>query len=133
MRLPNLCMTIEALAGKPIEFLSALWALPCARLFLNPSLDSMLLHVLQLLNHMFMVGDTIDDVSVPEVPQPLTGKLGTIKTPGYVFFRGTLTKSMPALHAVRRYPLRETAVAANPFDGNPFFPGELLQLLSIVY
>ena len=122
MRLPNLCMTTGALAGKPIELLSALWALPCARLFLNPSLDSMLLYVLQLLNHMFMVGDTIDDVSVLEVPQSLTGKLRALETPGYVFFCGTSTKPMPALHAVRRCPLGETSIAANPFDGNPLVP-----------
>jgi len=80
-----------------------------------------------------MVGDTIDDMGVPEVPQPLTGKLRTLETPGYVFFCCTSTKPMPALLAVRRYPFGETSVAANPFDGDPLFPGELLQLLGIVY
>jgi hypothetical protein len=120
--IPNLRMAIRAPAREPIERLPALWTAPCCRLFFNPSLYPLLFHGMQLLDHMLMVGDTIHHMGVREVLQPLTGKLGALKTPGHLFFLGTLTKPVPTVHTVRRYPIGETSVAAKLFNGKPLFP-----------
>ena len=104
-------MTAGAVTDKPVEPFPALRATSCSFLLCHPSLDAVLLHVLQILDHMGVVRDTSDNVSVGKVPEPLTRKLIALKTPGRFLLRGALTKAAPALHTEGEYRFRQTTIA----------------------
>jgi hypothetical protein len=59
----------------------------------------MVLHILQILDHVNMVRNAIDDVDIPKIVQALAGKVIAFKTPRHVFLLGTLTKAVSALQA----------------------------------
>jgi hypothetical protein len=66
-----------------------------------------------------MVGDAVDNVNIPKIPEALAGKVAALKTPRHILFPGTLTKAMPALYTGGEYIVREATITTNFFDGNP--------------
>ena len=83
----------------------------------------MLLHILQILNDMGMVGDAIDNVNSSEFGQSLAGKFIALKTPRNVLTPRTLAKAVPAILTRGEYCFGETPIAANVPDGNSGFFG----------
>jgi hypothetical protein len=71
-----------------------------------------------------MVGDTVDNVNIPKIPEAWTGEFAALKTPRHALLFGTLTEPMTALRARGKYPVGETAVATDFFDRNSGFPGD---------
>jgi len=55
----------------------------------------------------------------------LARKVNAFKTPGHLLLFGTLTEAVPTLHAKGYYPVRETTIAANLFNGDAAFSGDL--------
>jgi len=92
-----------ALFGKPIEPLSTGYAGSCFFLFLHALLNPMFLHITQILNHVGMVRNTIDNVNLFEMVKSLTGKFITFKTPRHILLFRTLPKAVNAFSTSGKY------------------------------
>jgi len=80
-----------------------------------------------------MVGNTILDVDVLEVLQPLTGKVGTSKTPSHSMLLGALAKTMAAFFAGGHHVVRMAAVTAYFFKSKACSLSPPFQLPNIIY
>jgi len=78
----------------------------------------MLPYGLQIVNHMNMVRNAIDNVDIGKIAQPLARKVRALETPGYLFPFGTLAEAVSALHAEGYHTVGKTTITANFFDGN---------------
>ena len=94
-------VALGALTGIPVEPFPALGTTPCSFLLFCPLLDPMHLHILQILDHVGMVRDAIDNVGICKIPQPLAGKVIALKTPRHFLLTGTFTNA--ALQTMGEY------------------------------
>jgi hypothetical protein len=120
----DLSLAIGAFTGKPVKPFTALLAAPFLFLLSHPLLDAVLLHVVQVINHVSMVRNAINYVNIGKIFQPLAGKLRALKAPGYFMLPGTLTKAALALPGKDYYPVREATVTAHFFDWNSPLSGD---------
>jgi len=67
---------------------------------------------------MFMVRNTIFNVNISEVSQPLAGKVRALKAPGHFMLSGTLTEAGTALNTRRHYLIREASVTVSFLNRN---------------
>jgi hypothetical protein len=125
-------MAIRADAGKPVDPLSAPGAPPFPVHFFQPRFQVMVLDVLQLINKVFMVGDTIDDMDVFKIFQSLAGEIGALKAPGYSVLTGALSETGSALDTRWHQIVRMAAIAAHFFNGEVHVSGPLLQLSNVI-
>jgi len=125
-------MAVGAFTGMPIHGYPALRAPAFCLLLCNPGLDPLLSHVLQILDHMLMVGDPIDNMNISKIPQPLTWKVAALKTPGYLFLRSALAEPVFAYLTGGEYRVRQAAITTNLVRGDPRFTVNLLHLFSVV-
>lgn len=96
-------------------------------------LDPVFFHVLKVLNHTGMMGDTVNDMDVSEASKPAAGKLIALKTPPHPLFRGAPPKTVLALHTGGDDITGETTVAPDFFDWKAGILRDPFQLPRIIY
>jgi hypothetical protein len=79
-----------------------------------------------------MMGNTVLDVNVLEVLQPLAGKVMTFKTPCYSMLFGALTKAVTAFYTAGHHIVRMAAVTAYFFNGKAHSLSSRFQFSDIV-
>jgi hypothetical protein len=84
----------------------------------------MLLHVLKVINHLGMMGNTVDNMNIGKIFKPLARKVRALKTPGNFMLASTLAKAVRALLAEGHYSVRKTTVTANFFRGYSVLLGD---------
>ena len=80
-----------------------------------------------------MMGNTVLDVDVLEVLQPLAGKVGTLKTPCHSMPLSALAKAVAAFFSGGHHVVRMAAVTAHFFKGKACFLSPRFQLSDIIY
>ncbi|MFH1240883.1 MAG: hypothetical protein V1689_00855 [Pseudomonadota bacterium] len=121
------------MAGKPVKPFPTTGATAGLFLFLHPLLDPVFFHVLKVLDHTGMMGDTVNDVDVSEISKPAAGKVIALKTPPHPLFCGALPKTVLALHTGGENVTGETTVAANFFNWKAGLLRDSFQLPRIIY
>jgi hypothetical protein len=113
--LPDPGAAVRASACVPIQAFATLGATPFPFLLLQPILNAVFLHVIELIDQVFMVGNTVLDVDVLEVLQSLAGKVGTFKTPCDSMLLGALAKPVATFFTGGHHIVRMAAVTAYIF------------------
>jgi hypothetical protein len=131
--LPDAGAAVRASACVPIQSFAALRATPFPFLLYQPILNAVLLQVVELIDQMLMVGNTILDVDVLEILQALTRKVGTFKTPSHSMLLGALAKAMAAFFAGGHHVVRMAAVTAYFFKSKACSLSPPFQLPDIIY
>jgi hypothetical protein len=121
-------MAVGTLELVPVEPSSAFAAAAGFFLFLDPGVDPLVFHALQLFDQPGVMRNPVDDVDVQETVQPLAGEVLALKAPGHVLFLGASSKPVPAVDAVAVNSIREASVASDFVDRITCFHGGLLQV-----
>ena len=109
----DLKVAARTLTVKPIEPFLTLQTATTSFLFLHPLLHTMLPYVPQIVIHTNVMRDTVDNVNIIEVLQPLAGNARTLKTSSYTFLIRTEAKAMPAVNAGREGVIEEIPIIAD--------------------
>ena len=111
--------TAGTIQGIPVEHLSTMGAGSFFFLPFHPFLNPVILHKLQIIDHLFMVPDAVHHMDLGKILQPFAGKVRALEAPGYFLFLGTATETVPAVLAGGIDVVGKTPVASNFFDGDP--------------
>ncbi len=85
----------------PAEHLPAFATATSFFLSLDPTVDSLVSHILQLFNQFGVMRNPVDDMDIQETAQTLAGKIRAFKTPSYVVFVGTSPETCSTVDAGR--------------------------------
>ncbi len=130
--LMNRRVTSRALQGVPVEYFSTF---PAGRFFIllfYPFLGSLVLHDLEIFNHLFVVPDSVHYMNFGKILQALTGEIAALETPGYFFLLSATAETVAAVATSGVDIVGKASVATDGFDRDLIGFRHLLQFIQIL-
>ena len=106
---------------------------PFLFLLCQPIRYAVILEVVEFIDQVLVVGNTVFNVDILELLQSPAGKIKAFKTPPHPMLPGTLAKAVAAFYAGGHQVVRMAAVAAYLLEGKTISLGPSFQLTDIVY
>ena len=128
----NRCVAAGALRGVPVEYLSAIRAGCFSILLSYPFPGSVVFHELEILDHPFVVPDSVHHMNFGEILQSLTGKIAALEAPSYFLLFGATAETVAAVTTSGVDIVGKASVATDVFDRDLIGHSHLLQFIQIL-